>query len=332
MDLEFKVHHNCTIRHDRKHRDERSVVVHPHELTILAQGIMIMNRSLEDPPPQQIQLPATTTMRVSAKGDMMPFSHGRLDELGARTNQKDEKRDFLHCGKRPRKGQRTETVVHLGSPTEVKDLYLPSWVRLSGVVTQVGHLPSFSDWLMDDNFVKRLPQCGHCILRPLDKVDFQIPFSCPDPACYTNRALLDDTKNFMHTMMTRTLFLHGTLHNQEIISYAHLSNESVQQLAGLKYDTTTFPFQPGQVYKVTLVAHDSTPFFEWKVKNIENVTNVETFEDLPEEFQDFAYGQLSPVFPSSPSTLFDNYVDDSDLQQFLYDLHDGKMNASFEDT
>ncbi|KAG7368939.1 hypothetical protein IV203_031682 [Nitzschia inconspicua] len=286
-----------------------------------------MNRSsFEDNSPQQLTTP--TNARFNTKGETIQFSDGRIDELGARTSQNHERRDFLHCGKRPRKGQRTETIVKLENQVGKLEPRVTPHIRLSGIVTQVGVLPSFSDWIMGDNFCRRLPTCGHCELRHLqnyEKAHFQFPRACPDPDCYTNRASLNNTRSYMQTMMARTLLLHGTLHNQEVVSYAHLANDS-WHASSTKYDSMQLPFRPGQVYKISLVAQDSSPVFVWKVKSIENVTILERFEDLPEEFRDFAFGMSSPTSPSYSQTFSDYSFDDSELQQFLNDLHNEKMD------
>lgn len=266
----------------------------------------------------------------------MPFWNGRIDELGSRSSQTNERRDFLHCGKRPRKGQRTETILNLEKEIQNNDGFqLPLDIRLSGVVTQVGRLPSFSEWIEGSHLPKRIPKCGYCKLQPiqpLEKDDLQLPPSCPDPDCYTNKvSFKGGTTTFMQSMMARTLLLHGTLHSQEVTVYAHLSTESHQELSALKYDATRMPYQAGQVYKVSLVAQDSFPVFEWKVKAIEDVTHMENFEDLPEEFRDYAFGKLSPMSPSSPRALSDTFIEESELQQFLNDIHNERMDIGLQE-
>ena len=258
------------------------------------------------------------------------FDRGKLDEVFSRKGQVAEKRDFLYCGKTPRQGQRIETIIDLEKQTSDQEAKTSrTQVRLSGIVTYVGDLPSFSDWVLGDNFANRLPSCGNCNLRPLlqpfEKVNFVFPVTCINPTCYTNRAAIDNPANYLGIMFQRSLLLHGSLHNQIIVSYNYLNPDSTPK------DLAISTFQAGRVYKITLLAQDTIPVFFWKVVSIDDVTTSESFEQLPQAFRDFAYGIKSSGDISPLEGNVEQDGNDAELIQFLNELHEEKMENSVED-
>jgi hypothetical protein len=267
---------------------------------------------------------------------IIQFYRGKIDEQWARACQIKERRDFLYCGKTPRQGQRIETVVDLekqSNDTE-EDTLSRAQIRLSGIVTHVGVLPTFSDWIIGDNFANRLPSCGNCNLRPLhqpyEKISYVFPASCINPACYTNRADIENPSNYLGIMMQRSLLMHGSLHNQIVVSYNYLSPESAQLLETRK-DDSFFALQTGRVYKMTLLAQDTIPVFYWKVVSIEDVTDTERFEELPEAFRDFVFTRKSVRDLSPFEYNVDHDGDDDELMKFLLDLHEERMDNSVEE-
>jgi len=265
-------------------------------------------------------------------GDNIPFATGSLHELWSRENQADEGSPFLHCGMKPRPGLRTETIVYLDDAKK-------TGVRLSGVVTSVGELPAFSDWIRGDNFCRRLPHCSYCNLRPLapsEETYYKFPTTCVNHHCYSNRVAIDKSENYMYTMMKRCLLIHGSLHNQEIVSYASLHPDFDNSLAEEK-DMTVIPFQAGRVYKILCRAQDSVPLFHWKVSSIIDVTYSESYESLPKEFRDFAYSKpsaLTAIGESSNKSFNDEdgeKEDDDELTNFLNTLHNEKMDSWLHD-
>ena len=136
---------------------------------------------------------------------------------------------------------------------------------------------------------------------------------------------------FMSTMMSRSLFVHGALHNQEVVSYACVNSESAQELESQKRQATPHPFQTGHIYRLVLQAQDSIPCFRWNINSIADVTRTTTFEDLPEVFRDYFFGKHSPTASISPNVLGEDHEsDDGELQQFLNELHYSKMDGGFE--
>jgi hypothetical protein len=217
---------------------------------------------------------------------------------------------FLYTGKRARVGQRVETVVHMRDgrrsedPTPADDRphhdgtnsgdtiscngLLPC--RLSGVVTAVGGLPSFEEWVVNQGLTRRIPKCDRCGLSPFPiqvppRVPIYFPGSCPRPDCLTNR--ISPTGDApgrqggrpytLEDCMRRCYEMHGTVQGQQIVSYSilHPDFEPMQD---------RLPFRRGRIYRVRYTAEDAM-IHKWCVTSIEDVGDgKEPPNDLPKEF------------------------------------------------
>ena len=133
------------------------------------------------------------------------------------------------------------------------------WCRLSGIVTEVGQLPTLEEWAP--------PDCdGHCGNPNCVKISEMCP-------CQRQQ------------IMTRTLSEFGTIHGQTLISYACLNFDFYHKEGFL-------PFKRGRIYKVTYEADEGKGCF-WCVKKIEDVTDSDT--DLPVAFNNWTIGRQDMI-------------------------------------
>ena len=207
---------------------------------------------------------------------VIPFFQGFLDEEHAKHSEQshDYQNDhlnkshqtpkqrspfsYLYGGKRPQMGQRVETVVHFeqhqqqGQQQQQRPQHElgdqqedPTFVsyRLSGIVTQVGELPTLEEWVPNQSMVVKLPTCHFCGLSPN-----HIPRTptCPVQDCITNQISQDDTRPFnLHSLMQTYLETHGTIHGQQIVTYQMVTSIPQAQPPPLHQtpssSSTTFP-------------------------------------------------------------------------------------------
>lgn len=155
-----------------------------------------------------------------------------------------EGRAFLWTGRKAEVGQRTETQV---TTTDYG-----GWCRLSGVVTDVGSMPTLDEWRDGD--------------------------SCQLPPEVKSKSLSIDRQ-----LSLRDDFIEhaGTLHGQTVTSYAFLNFDFYDRQEDL-------PFKRARVYKVTHAA-DENMSFVWCVTKIEDVTHL-PYDELPEVFRKWQNG------------------------------------------
>lgn len=189
--------------------------------------------------PEATTTPIATTA-ISIKDGFIKDEWSQLVEPAYRAA---EGRAFLWTGRRPAVGQRTETQVIVADD---------GWCRLSGVVTDVGDLPSLDAWRDGDSC--RLPSDVRANALPLDR----------------QLALRDD---FVERL--------GTLHGQTVTSHALLNPDFYDRQDGL-------PFRRARVYRVTHAADENRSFL-WCVTGIEDVTDLPR-DELPEAFRKWQEG------------------------------------------
>lgn len=154
-----------------------------------------------------------------------------------------EGRAFLWTGRKAEVGQRTETQITAANG---------GWCRLSGVVTDVGEMPTLDEWREGDS----------CQLPPGVKTN-SLPME--------QRLALRD----------QYIEHFGTLHGQVATSYSILNFDFYDKQEQL-------PFKRARVYKVVHVADENMSFF-WVVKKIEDVTNL-PYNEMPEVFKKWQEG------------------------------------------
>ena len=141
---------------------------------------------------------------------------------------------FLWTGRQARVGQRTETQVNAGG----------QWCRLSGVITEVGPLPTMEEY--------KPSECDG---------------SCGDPDCWDRFSeMCDCDKQAYREKQLQEL---GALNGQTMTSFAYLNFDFYHILED---SPGALPFEVGRVYKVTHVVDDNKPC-AWCVTKIENVTD-----------------------------------------------------------
>mmetsp|Transcript_24633 Transcript_24633/g.52515 ORF Transcript_24633/g.52515 Transcript_24633/m.52515 type:complete len:198 (-) Transcript_24633:240-833(-) len=177
----------------------------------------------------------------------IPFQNGYIkdewSQLVEPAFRSVEGRAFLWTGRAPEVGQRTETQITASDGAA-------GWCRLSGVVTEVGPLPTLDEW-RDGN---------SCQLPP---------------------EVRDDSSPVERQLELREDFAErfGTLHGQTVTSYAFLNLDFYDRQEGL-------PFKRARVYKVTHRADENMSFF-WCVAKIEDVLKG---EEPPEAFRKWQEG------------------------------------------
>jgi len=154
-----------------------------------------------------------------------------------------EGRAFLWTGRKAEVGQRTETQVTIADG---------GWCRLSGVITDVGEMPTLDEW-RDGNSCQ-LPPGVKSNFLPLDQ----------------QLTLRDDSIEHF-----------GTLHGQTVTSYSFLNLDFYDRQEDL-------PFKRSRVYKITHMANENMSFV-WCVNKIEDVTHM-SYDELPEIFQKWQDG------------------------------------------
>lgn len=152
------------------------------------------------------------------------------DDIAERREPFQKPDKFLFTGRQPEKGHRTETQVHLENG---------NWCMLSGVVTEVGELPSMDEWTSKTCYDEK---CNNC--TPFEEL-------CP---CHKEA--------FRNRILTEL----GTLNSQVLVSLAILHFDNY-------YRQENLPFKEDRVYKVTYVANEGRQF-TWEVTKIEDVTEV----------------------------------------------------------
>lgn len=181
---------------------------------------------------------------------------------------------FLWTGRKPRIGQRTETQVTVNG----------IWCRLSGIVTNVGDLPSFPEWVNNSMLPPQI--CLKCnpsidpeeVLQP----DVQVLLE-PGCECFKCELMGSDSKLTLAVLKDRCLEKMGTVQNQTLTSYAYLNFDFFSKQDEL-------PFKKGRIYKVQYKVDDRRMCF-WCVTSIEDVTGTMKTSELPQVFCDWEQGR-----------------------------------------
>ena len=170
-------------------------------------------------PTSHRSLSASTTSPISTTPTTMAaniaFKDGYIkdewSQLAEPIQRGVEGRAFLWTGRKAEVGQRTETQV-----TTPTDGTKEGWCRLSGVVTEVGAMPTLDQW-----------RAGNSCQLP--------------PGVKSNALPIEDQSDERDGYIEHF----GTLHGQTITSYACLNMNFYDRQESL-------PFKRGRVYKVQL--------------------------------------------------------------------------------
>lgn len=211
--------------------------------------------------------------------------------------------DFLYTGRVPAVGQRTETQLKTANG---------DWCILSGIVTEVGELPTFDMWITVSSrsrfipcFVYKrfshhrcvIPQTSslappltvcECSVDPYNMIrpDVEVGFHehCPNPDCTMCLLRKGDNQMTLGTLMERAQEHFGTLHNHTITAYAYLNFDSYGKEDRL-------PVKRACIYKVVHKCNDNMMNI-WCVESIQDVTDLPPSE-LPQVFKDWELGRES---------------------------------------
>jgi len=186
---------------------------------------------------------------------------------------------FLYTGRAPAVGQRTETQLQTNSGR---------WCLLSGVVTEVGELPTFDQWVTTSRFAPPAQAC-HC--RPADpyamwRPDVVMGFhsDCPHPNCDMCVLRQGKAEMTLGDLMDRCREHFGTLHNQRFTAHAYLNPDFSHRVDQL-------PVKAAKIYKIIHKCDDSMHMI-WCVESIEDVTD-RPVSELPQVFKDWEIGRHS---------------------------------------
>ena len=199
--------------------------------------------------------------------------------------------DFLWTGKPAEVGQYAEIAVK----TNHHPFYGHCHVR--GLVTSVGPLPTFEEWIMSKSAYAPPPEallCEHNIdpyhnIRP----DTEIPYgcNCDDPNCTTAK-IAGGTPGFhpiaLGTLRERVQDLYGTLHGQQVTGFAFLD-------ADFFHVQEHMPIKSGRIYRLVLEANDSMKY-AWTVHSIEDASGwpAERMPKIFREWEGLSGGIVAP--------------------------------------
>lgn len=215
---------------------------------------------------------------------LINFYDGAANDELAQNCERTQGCSFLYTGKNPEVGQRVEMRVQVDATSNTT-------CRLSGVVTQVGELPTFDQWVTSSQLAPRPCECTvdpYDGLSPHTLMRFDDP--CLIPNCFKCKMRGKDKEITLGTFLDRSHKHLGTITGQEITAYAYLHFQDF-------YKQDRLPFTGERIYKVILKADDSMQFM-WCVKTIQDVTDVLPIKDLPQIFRDWEIGrQAARVAP-----------------------------------
>ncbi|KAL3939069.1 MAG: hypothetical protein SGARI_001504, partial [Bacillariaceae sp.] len=170
---------------------------------------------------------------------------------------------FLWTGRVPEVGQRTETQITTAEG---------AWLRLSGIVTEIGEEPTFDQWVTTSSLAPQtVCECSidpYANARPETKITFPPGRQCPAPDCI---------------MCKLRPGLFGALQGQKITSFAYLNGDFAHRAGGTAFD------KDGGIYKIVYKLDDSKEYI-WIVEAIYDCTDCPTAE-LPQPFKDWELGQ-----------------------------------------
>jgi len=212
------------------------------------------------------------------------FDDGYINDDFSRQCEPVQGRPFLYTGRAPRVGQRTEVAVRTGE----------NYSRLSGIVTAVGVVPTFDQWVTTSSLAPP-PVCCDCepgttdpyaVLRPETVMGFKE--GCPDPnclSCQIRQGRKEMTLGGLHEGCRELL---GAVYGQEVTVYAYLNFDFFHKQREL-------PFQRGDIYRL-IVKVDDSRMNVWCVTSIENVSDLPASE-FPQVFRDWTEGQSTADAP-----------------------------------
>lgn len=177
-----------------------------------------------------------------------------VDDWAKQAKELDPKCNHLFTGQRAEVGQGTDTSVRLsnGKP-----------FRFTGVVTEVGPLPSMEEWLKERGY-----------------------------------QYIVDTDEFKEQHRNCVLNQLGTLHGQTVVSLAYLNANFAKQSENRGNPHSLLPFKENRIYKVTYNASEDK-MNAWVVSKVEDV-NDSYFGDssgnlpLPQVFKEFRENWYKP--------------------------------------
>jgi hypothetical protein len=191
------------------------------------------------------------------------FQHGFIKDEFCKQCEPVQGREFLYTSKIPKPGQRCETNINLNNG---------AWCHLSGIIYDVGPLPSFHQWAMSSTFVPISKT-----VAPENLVVFP-SHECSYPKCHSCEIRHGEQRLSFGTFMVRTLDKDGTLNGQQCSALAILNPDFHKREKDL-------PFARSRIYQIDFQADDSKENV-WCVKTINDVTDAPR-EQLPKMFVDW---------------------------------------------
>jgi len=207
------------------------------------------------------------------------FADGYVrDDLAAR-REPIQGGTFLRTGHvKPEIGHRAEIQISVGS----------HYCLLSGVVTRVGDLPTYDQWVTTSSFAPPPMACDCAAVDPYRSLapDIIMVFNdyCPEPDCIMRAIREGKTRMTVEEVMNRSYEVLKLLHGQTLTSFCYL-NFSYFDLEDV------LPFDQGHIYKVELKADDNK-ICSWCVESIQDVTDWPV-KDIPQAFKDWRIGRKS---------------------------------------
>lgn len=231
-------------------------------------------------------------IHVSFHGDTedIPFSNGFVKDSFAKSCQPIQGRDFLYTGKPAAVGQRLEI--------QASPVGLLNFCRLSGILTELGPLPSYEQWLTTTSIVngeywKRHLEEGAPLpcrgANAISRKNTGRP-ACPNPDCLMCQLCQGQDQVSYGELYERSLKVLGTKHGQTATGLCYLN-------AYFWENQNALQFKAGRLYQVKLKVDDRLEFV-WTLESVRDVTAEHTvFEELPEVFRKWAEGHRESGFP-----------------------------------
>ena len=209
------------------------------------------------------------------------FRSGFINDDFSKQCEPIQGRPFLYTGRAPEVGQRTEVAVHAGG----------EYCRLSGVVSSVGEVPTFDQWVTTSSIA---PPPGCCDCKPADPYAMLHPDTilgfgdCTDPSCLRCEIRQGRKEMSLGELWEGSRQLLGALSGQVVTVYAYLNFDYFHKQGEL-------PFQRGEIYRIILKVDDSK-MNVWCATSIENISDLPVSE-FPQVFRDWTEGQKAAGAP-----------------------------------
>jgi len=207
------------------------------------------------------------------------FDSGFINDDFSKQCEPIQGRPFLYTGRAPKVGQRTEVAVHAGG----------EYCRLSGVVSSVGEVPTFDQWVTTSDIAPPLCDCNgtdpFAMLRPDTIIGMG---ECPDPSCLRCEIRQGRKEMSLGELWEGSRQVLGAVSGQVVTVYAYLNFDYFHKQGEL-------PFQRGEIYRIILKLDDSK-MNVWCATSIENVSDLPGSE-FPQVFRDWTEGQKAAAAP-----------------------------------